>query len=791
MICDVTSTVVKSTSATVVKQQSALFDELGRLMRSIGASSQQTSYGYDRTDKLVAVTDPRSNLYSYAYDALSRLFRETDQESAEVNLTRNAQDDVVAYSDPRSLATTYVRNGFGEVIQETSPDAGTSVIVRDARGLITQITDPRGIVANYANDNAARVTGISYPSATAENVTYTYDSTASGNKGIGRLTSVTDQSGSTSMVYDALGRITSETRVIGSQTYTTAYAYDATDHLTQITYPSGRIVTYARNSLGQVSGVTTKQNSGSSTVNVVTSVTWKPMSDLLGGMTHGNGLATTAGYDLDYRLNSLLLQDGGTNISSLSYTYIDGINLTAVNDNVTAANNASLSYSPANRLATANGAWGNASFTYDGVGNRLTDVNTVGAVTTTRLAAYDTVSNRITGMTENSAALRSYTYDNGGNINTDTRPGEVFAFTYNARNRPASVTRNSVAYATYGYNAFEQLVSRATSAAGGPTGTVQYIHDLDGHIIAEADAATGATAREYIWMAANDNAPTDLPLAVVDDVTTIPILFMVHTDHLGRPIRMTDGSKATVWQASYKPWGEPLSISGTRALNLRFPGQYFQIETSLAYNWHRHYDPVTGRYTQPDPLGLVDGPSIYAYAGNSPFMERDRDGQCYRQCGGAAVGAVANIAWQLYRNGGKFGCIDGWEVASWALAGAGLGQLSGTIAALRGGTVLLGSGGGITPYIGINLLTGETYIGITNNIIRRGVEHLHNNIAITPVSSLLKNLSRYEAKAVEQALINRTGLGNLLNKINSISPGSAGYSAAIQLGEGLLKAAGL
>ena len=164
-----------------------------------------------------------------------------------------------------------------------------------------------------------------------------------------------------------------------------------------------------------------------------------------------------------------------------------------------------------------------------------------------------------------------------------------------------------------------------------PVGTVHYIHDLDGHIIAEADASTGATSREYIWMAANDNEPTDLPLAVVDDVTTFPTLLMVHTDHLGRPIRMTDASRATVWQASWKPWGEPQSISGTRALNLRFPGQYFQIETTLAYNWHRHYDPATGRYTQPDPLRFVDGPSVYAYAGNSPFVYVDRDGRFFKE----------------------------------------------------------------------------------------------------------------------------------------------------------------
>jgi RHS repeat-associated protein len=243
-------------------------------------------------------------------------------------------------------------------------------------------------------------------------------------------------------------------------------------------------------------------------------------------------------------------------------------------------------------------------------------------VTTTRLSSYDAVSNRITGMTENAAALRNYAYDGAGNIVTDTRPGEIFAFSYNARNRPASVTRNSVAYASYSYNAFEQLVARSTTAPGGPSGTVHYIHDRQDHIIAEADAATGAVTRDYIWMAANDNEPTDLPLVVAEGAN----LYAVHTDHLGRPTAMTDAAKSTVWQAAYNPHGEAASLSGSVALNLRFPGQYFQIETALSYNWHRHYDAVTGRYTQPDPLRFVDGPSIYAYAGNSPLRKVDPAG---------------------------------------------------------------------------------------------------------------------------------------------------------------------
>jgi RHS repeat-associated protein len=127
-------------------------------------------------------------------------------------------------------------------------------------------------------------------------------------------------------------------------------------------------------------------------------------------------------------------------------------------------------------------------------------------------------------------------------------------------------------------------------------------------------------------LAANDNTAPDLPLAVVN-VAATPTIFQVHTDHLGRPIRLTDAAKATVWQATYKPWGAVHATSGTQAQNLRFPGQYFQIETGLAYNWHRQYDPVTGRYTQPDPLRFVDGPSMYAYAGSSPFMKTDREGR--------------------------------------------------------------------------------------------------------------------------------------------------------------------
>jgi len=82
------------------------------------------------------------------------------------------------------------------------------------------------------------------------------------------------------------------------------------------------------------------------------------------------------------------------------------------------------------------------------------------------------------------------------------------------------------------------------------------------------------------------------------------------------------------WQAEWLPWGEPApgSLTSAPALGLRFPGQWFQLETGLHYNWHRHYDPSLGRYTQPDPLGFVDGPSVYGYAGGNPLALVDPEG---------------------------------------------------------------------------------------------------------------------------------------------------------------------
>jgi RHS repeat-associated protein len=254
--------------------------------------------------------------------------------------------------------------------------------------------------------------------------------------------------------------------------------------------------------------------------------------------------------------------------------------------------------------------------------------------------AYAPFSNRLNDIAANGSSLRSLLHDAAGNIIQDVRGANVYAYSYDAANRLASVTRDGVLWASYLYNGFGQLASRTLTAASGTPGTVHYLYDAAGHLIAEADGTTGETLREYLWL-------DDLPVAVIDGAA----LYHVVTDHLYRPIAMYDVAGSPVWSAVWEPFGALHSVSDLLSLDARFPGQWYQLESGLHYNWHRHYDPTLGRYTQADPIGIEAGSNRFAYADSTPLMNIDPDGRfaialpfaipILEAIGGMAVGVAA------------------------------------------------------------------------------------------------------------------------------------------------------
>ena len=123
-------------------------------------------------------------------------------------------------------------------------------------------------------------------------------------------------------------------------------------------------------------------------------------------------------------------------------------------------------------------------------------------------------------------------------------------------------------------------------------------------------------------------------------------VYYVHNDHLGTPQAITDKNQAIVWQARYDPFGKATVTTGLLENNVRFPGQYFDGETGLHYNYYRYYDPSTGRYITSDPIGLRSGLNTYAYVNANPLsyidplgLARSRKGLPkpeYRKCDDAA-----------------------------------------------------------------------------------------------------------------------------------------------------------
>jgi YD repeat-containing protein len=118
-------------------------------------------------------------------------------------------------------------------------------------------TDPRGVVTSYSYDGLNRLTGIGYTIpqgsgvAATSGVSYTYGTNASLFNN-GRLITMTDGVGSENYSYNNLGEVTQLQKIIDSTTYTTSYQYNLVAELTQITYPSGRVVQQSVDAIGRL-----------------------------------------------------------------------------------------------------------------------------------------------------------------------------------------------------------------------------------------------------------------------------------------------------------------------------------------------------------------------------------------------------------------------------------------------------------------------------------------------------------------------------------------------------------
>jgi RHS repeat-associated protein len=123
-----------------------------------------------------------------------------------------------------------------------------------------------------------------------------------------------------------------------------------------------------------------------------------------------------------------------------------------------------------------------------------------------------------------------------------------------------------------------------------------------------------------------------MPVAMVDYPDGIERVTYLHADHLNTPRYGTNQTGEVVWQWQSDAFGNGLPNEDSDGdgvsvkVNLRFPGQYYDSESGLHYNWNRYYDPAIGRYITSDPIGLEGGLNTFAYVGGNPVGFIDPNG---------------------------------------------------------------------------------------------------------------------------------------------------------------------
>lgn len=510
---------------TLTQTRSQTFDVLNRLAQALDAQGQATTYQYDNNDRLTQTTDPLSHTITQSYDPLNRMVSNTDGNGAITQYHYDTADNLLQVTDPLSHATTYSYDGLDNRVTTNSPDTGLASNTYDDAGNVVSRLDARGQPTTFTYDALNRPTSMTFAGGT---VTFTYDQGANGS---GHLTQMTDPTGQTNWSYDALGRMLRKTQKTGSVSLTVTYKYNGKGQLATITYPSGAAVKFT-----YTKGKVTKIAAG--VASLLSGIQYQPFGPP-NRWTWGNKTVYLRQFDQNGRMADYDL--GPTQDRHLTYDTAGRITQYADTNPV---QNQQFGYDAAGQLTDYAGGGGAVAYDYDLNGNRTSLTASAAA----DVYLYPPDSNRLSSLT--GTHPHSYTYDAAGNITGDGGT----PFVYDGRGRMVQAGG-----AQYKVNGLGQRVGKPGNL---------FVYDEAGHLLGEYNAQGQAIA-ETVYLG-------DMPMAVLQGTNR----FFVYADHLNAPRTIINASNAVVWRWDSEPFGTALP-TGTLTYNLRFPGQYFDVETGF------------------------------------------------------------------------------------------------------------------------------------------------------------------------------------------------------------------
>ena len=604
------------------------YDALSRLSKLIEGEGQTEEYGY-RTDNLLSSEkDGFGQEVTYSYNSRKLLEWIRDSNNKYTKYFYDAENRVIRVQDPNGRNTHYDRDGFGQVWRLRSPDTGTTTFEYDAAGNVTKSTNANGVIVTYTYDALNRIKTSLSDDVMSQS--YTYDTDRNGH-----LYKVTNSSGYTQFWNNDFGELTRRYDVIEGIGHNTYWTYDKEGRVKDLTYPDGRKITYGYDNNGNVNFLSTQRANSDVVTIIIGDAEYRPFGPI-NTLSYGNGEIRSYERDKSARILEL---ESGNNIA-YSYGYDANNNIESITDVADASQDRTYSYDVLQRLKTHTGPDGSFSYGFDNNGNRKT-LTENGSTTT---SYYTSGSNKLykNGNVD-------YLLDAAGN----TKQIGSRVFTYNAENRLSRVTNGSLVV-DYKYNSFGQRVYKSKGAT-----KTYYIYGQNGQLLYETK---NGVKTDYIYF--------NNELVAVDRNN---VIYYVHSDHQGRPQVVTNSNQIKVWEAQNNAYGRTVTYE-LGEFNVGFPGQYWDEDTGLFYNYFRDYDPSIGRYIQSDPIGLFGGLNTYAYVMNNPMSFVDPYGLSM---------------WRWARAGAGHGARTGGTIGS---AGGGIGAAPGAvIGALIGGAV--GAGG--------------------------------------------------------------------------------------------------
>jgi RHS repeat-associated protein len=655
-------------------------DALRRPVSTTLPDNSSTQTAWTALGELASAQDPKGIRTTYVRNAWGEVLSETSPDSGTQSYTRDAAGFVASKTDALGQTTTLARDALGRPSTITLADGKTQTLAYDAAGNLAQITDPSGSTSytydalgrllsktQTVNDNPANPSGYTtaytyHPGGTLAQVTYpsglkVFYRLGTGSN-VGRITQVDVQEPGknqpvlpwvSNLAYTALNQPKAWT---WSNADSASRAFDTDGRMT-----ANEFATYSYDAASRITGITQKlwalQAATTDTTSTTTPasyyqapITWAAGYDNRDRLTSFTRAGSATQYSYDANSNRLSSTDTTTSDTDLDgdFDASDLQRTTAQALSIAPDSNRLLGFTQTNTSRKLNSK-GNpvistsstpVSYGLDAAGNLTSDglrqfqYDTSNRLSQVQVGAGDEASkvvylhNALGQRVFKSEPQVAQTAPNEAELGTDFVTWLKQNFNW--------LFAKAQANATLG----QSFVYGDPSTSSGQAGLQSY------NLLGEyGNGGTKSAGRiEYLYL------PTESGQAQLIGLYRGGRFYAVHTDHLGTPRSITDDTNKVVWQWAYSGFGDnkptgilkattnpkqavtnqPTLLKASNpafAVNLRFPGQYWDEESRLSYNTYRSYCPQCGRYTQPDPLGLGGGWSQFGYANQSALLYTD------------------------------------------------------------------------------------------------------------------------------------------------------------------------